>query len=195
MGLPLSTRRGCGRGYKRVSGMSGALGTKRQTDKQTDRQTYNNRSHLMHWAHAMRPNNNSGIYIASLTRLRKTNILVKLTYLRIGKTEHGGQLPSVRFRHVLLHLEPSFETFALQVWEDRSRPGTLLLACRWRDGGCGRETKIDRSGWKTGAEYCQACQADISVLGICRRLKLYIYISLTPFAIHICFFRLFLEYR
>ena len=81
----------------------------------------------------------------------------RFTYLCVRKTQHGGQLPSVRFRHVLLYFEPFFETFALQVWKDRSRPRTLLFA---RLRGVGRrrwQAKIDWGRWMTPSEHCQTC--------------------------------------
>jgi len=36
-------------------------------------------------------------------------------YLCVRQAQHGGQLPSVRLRYVLLHLEALLESFALQV--------------------------------------------------------------------------------
>jgi len=76
-----------------------------------------------------------------------------LTYLCVCKTQHGGQLPSVGLRHVLLHFKPLFESFALQVGEDRARPGTLLLTRRRWDGRRLRQTKIDRRMRETSAKH------------------------------------------
>ena len=50
-----------------------------------------------------------------------------MSYLRIGQSETGRQLPPVRLRDVLLHLESLLQPLPLQVGEDGSRPGLFPL--------------------------------------------------------------------